>query len=96
MLDPCEDENEDIQDDDASLGTDSVQRDGSSESDSEVTASCLLFLTLCRFRRKRWGDFWFHSATFSDVDAFKSSSCWHYLVYLNVTSHDSLKLRCNS
>ena len=46
MLDPCEDENEDIQDDDASLGADSVQRDGSSESDSEVTANCLLFLTL--------------------------------------------------
>ena len=46
MLDPCEDENEDIQDDDASLGVDSVQRDGSSESDSEVTANCLIFLTL--------------------------------------------------
>lgn len=36
MLDPCEDENDDIQDDSVSLGADSVQRDEYSESDSEV------------------------------------------------------------
>ena len=46
MLDPREDENEDIQDDGASLGADSIQRDGSSESDSQVIANYLLFLTL--------------------------------------------------
>ncbi|KAI7979282.1 Meiosis-specific protein ASY1 [Camellia lanceoleosa] len=32
MLDPCEDENDDIQDDDVSLGADFVQRDENSES----------------------------------------------------------------
>lgn len=36
MLDPCEDENEEIQDDEVSLGADSVLRDDNSESDSEV------------------------------------------------------------
>ncbi|KAI8003669.1 hypothetical protein LOK49_LG08G03454 [Camellia lanceoleosa] len=36
MLDPCEDENDDIQDDDVSLGADFVQRDEHSESISEV------------------------------------------------------------
>lgn len=36
VLDPCEDENNDNQDDDASLGADSLQRDGGSESDSDV------------------------------------------------------------
>lgn len=36
VLDPCEDENEDIQDDEVSLGADSVQKDDYSESDSEV------------------------------------------------------------
>ena len=36
MLDPCEDENDDIQDEEVSLGDDSMQRDDSSESDSEV------------------------------------------------------------
>jgi hypothetical protein len=36
VLDPCEDENEDIQDDEVSLGADSVLRDYNSESDSEV------------------------------------------------------------
>ena len=36
MLDPCEDENDDIQEDEVSLGADSMQRDDSSESDSEV------------------------------------------------------------
>lgn len=36
VLDPCEDENEDVQDDEMSLGADSVQKDDSSESDSEV------------------------------------------------------------
>ncbi|CAL5343499.1 unnamed protein product [Camellia sinensis] len=35
MLDPCEDENDDIQDDDVSLGADFVQRDEHSESVSE-------------------------------------------------------------
>ncbi|CAL5439971.1 unnamed protein product [Camellia sinensis] len=35
MLDPCEDENNDIQDDDVSLGVDFVQRDEHSESISE-------------------------------------------------------------
>ncbi|XP_034691094.1 meiosis-specific protein ASY1-like isoform X3 [Vitis riparia] len=39
VLDPCEDENEDIQNDDVSLGADSVQRDDYSESDSEVNLS---------------------------------------------------------
>lgn len=36
MLDPCEDENEYIQDDEVSLGADSLQKDDYSESDSEV------------------------------------------------------------
>ncbi|CAL5421898.1 unnamed protein product [Camellia sinensis] len=35
MLDPCEDENDDIQDDDVSLGADFIQRDEHSESVSE-------------------------------------------------------------
>uniref|UniRef100_A0A2N9H7Q6 HORMA domain-containing protein n=1 Tax=Fagus sylvatica TaxID=28930 RepID=A0A2N9H7Q6_FAGSY len=39
VLDPCEDENEDVQDDEMSLGADSVQKDDSSESDSEVNHS---------------------------------------------------------
>ncbi|KAK7838481.1 meiosis-specific protein asy1 [Quercus suber] len=39
VLDPCEDENEDIQDDEMSLGADSVQKDDSSDSDSEVNHS---------------------------------------------------------
>ncbi|XP_061993330.1 meiosis-specific protein ASY1-like [Rosa rugosa] len=39
VLDPCEDENDDIQDDEVSLGDDSMQMDGSSESDSEVNQS---------------------------------------------------------
>ncbi|KAG5520627.1 hypothetical protein RHGRI_033268 [Rhododendron griersonianum] len=39
VLDPCEDENDDIQDDEVSLGADSVQRDEYSESDSEVSHS---------------------------------------------------------
>ncbi|CAL5394633.1 unnamed protein product [Camellia sinensis] len=38
VFDPCEDENDDIQDDDVSLGADSVQRE-CSESDSEVGLS---------------------------------------------------------
>ncbi|KAH9708218.1 Meiosis-specific protein ASY1 [Citrus sinensis] len=37
VLDPCEDENDDMQDDEVSLGADSVQRDESSDSDSEVS-----------------------------------------------------------
>ncbi|KAK2636789.1 hypothetical protein Ddye_031581 [Dipteronia dyeriana] len=39
VLDPCEDDNDDMQDDEVSLGTDSVQKDGSSESDTEVNES---------------------------------------------------------
>ncbi|KAK6281801.1 hypothetical protein POUND7_015626 [Theobroma cacao] len=39
VLDPCGDENDDIQDDEVSLGADSVQRDESSDSDSEVNES---------------------------------------------------------
>lgn len=37
VLDPCEEENDDIQDDEVCLGDDSVQRDEYSESDSEVS-----------------------------------------------------------
>ena len=36
VLDPCGDENDDIQDDEVNLGADSVQRDESFDSDSEV------------------------------------------------------------
>lgn len=36
MLDPCEEDNDDMQDDEVSLGADSVQREGPSESDTEV------------------------------------------------------------
>lgn len=36
VLDPCEDENDDIQNDDVSLGADSVERDEDTESDNEV------------------------------------------------------------
>ncbi|KAM0984382.1 hypothetical protein ACFX14_011940 [Malus domestica] len=41
ILDPCEDENDDIQDDEVSLGADSMQRDdySGSDSDSEVNQS---------------------------------------------------------
>lgn len=39
VLDPCGDENDDIQDDEVSLGADSVQRYESSDSDSEVNES---------------------------------------------------------
>ncbi|KAE8730134.1 4-coumarate--CoA ligase-like 1-like [Hibiscus syriacus] len=39
VLDPCGDENDDIQDEEVSLGVDSVQRDESSDSDSEVSES---------------------------------------------------------
>ncbi|ESR51273.1 hypothetical protein CICLE_v10033677mg, partial [Citrus x clementina] len=35
VLDPCEDENDDMQDDEVSLGADSVQRDESSDSDNK-------------------------------------------------------------
>lgn len=42
MLDPCEDENEDIQDDEVSLGADSLQRDEFSDSDSGVSLLKLL------------------------------------------------------
>ncbi|KAI8030689.1 Meiosis-specific protein ASY1 [Camellia lanceoleosa] len=46
VLDPCENENDDIQDDDVSLGADSVQRE-CSEFDSEVIELMLhLFLVL--------------------------------------------------
>ncbi|XP_040374330.1 meiosis-specific protein ASY1 isoform X1 [Rosa chinensis] len=39
VLDPCEDENDDTQDDEVSLGADSMQRDDFSETDSEVNQS---------------------------------------------------------
>ncbi|GFP96409.1 horma domain-containing protein 1 [Phtheirospermum japonicum] len=39
MLDPCEDENNDNQDDDVSLGADSIQKDEDSESDSDMSNS---------------------------------------------------------
>lgn len=39
VLDPCEDGNDDIEDDEFSLGADSEQRDDSSESDNEVNQS---------------------------------------------------------
>ncbi|KAF3433073.1 hypothetical protein FNV43_RR24175 [Rhamnella rubrinervis] len=39
VLDPCEDENEGSQDDEVSLGAESLQRDGYSDSDSEGTIS---------------------------------------------------------
>ncbi|KAF9686196.1 hypothetical protein SADUNF_Sadunf03G0133400 [Salix dunnii] len=39
VLDPCEDEHDDMEDDEVSLGADSAQRNGSSESGSEVNQS---------------------------------------------------------
>ncbi|KAB2090667.1 hypothetical protein ES319_A03G138300v1 [Gossypium barbadense] len=39
VLDPCGDENDDIEDEEVSLGVDSVQRDESSDSDTEVGES---------------------------------------------------------
>ncbi|KAJ4710847.1 HORMA domain-containing protein 1 [Melia azedarach] len=39
VLDPCEDDNDDMQDDEVSLGANSVRRDDSSESDSEDNQS---------------------------------------------------------
>ncbi|KAL7154597.1 hypothetical protein ABFS83_03G012200 [Erythranthe nasuta] len=39
VLDPCEDENNDNQDDDVSLGADSVQKDEDTDSDSEISNS---------------------------------------------------------
>ncbi|KAJ6346971.1 hypothetical protein OIU76_003627 [Salix suchowensis] len=39
VLDPCEDEHDDMEDDEVSLGADSAQRNGSSESGSEVDES---------------------------------------------------------
>ncbi|KAL7251503.1 hypothetical protein ACSBR1_013355 [Camellia fascicularis] len=51
VLDPCEDENDDIQDDDVSLGADFVQRDEHSESDSEVITTCDGFLDAKSNRR---------------------------------------------
>lgn len=45
MLDPCEEENDDIQDDEVCLGDDSVQRDEYSESDSEVMCYPLLLVS---------------------------------------------------
>ncbi|KAJ6934182.1 meiosis-specific protein ASY1-like isoform X2 [Populus alba x Populus x berolinensis] len=39
VLDPCEDENDDMEDDEVSLGADSVERDGYSESGTEVNQS---------------------------------------------------------
>jgi len=39
VLDPCEDENDDVPEDEVSLGADSVQDDDSSSSDTEVKRS---------------------------------------------------------
>ncbi|KAI3467705.1 hypothetical protein Pfo_024368 [Paulownia fortunei] len=39
VLDPCEDENNDNQDDEVSLGADSIQKDEDSESDSDISNS---------------------------------------------------------
>ncbi|XP_020538966.1 meiosis-specific protein ASY1 [Jatropha curcas] len=39
VLDPCEDENDDMEENEASLGADSLQKDDSSESDSEINQS---------------------------------------------------------
>ncbi|XP_021630541.1 meiosis-specific protein ASY1 isoform X3 [Manihot esculenta] len=39
VLDPCDDENDDMEEDEVSLGADSLQKDNSSESDSEVDQS---------------------------------------------------------
>lgn len=36
VLDPCEDETDDMEEDEVSLGDDSLQKEDSSESDSEV------------------------------------------------------------
>ncbi|KAI8027378.1 Bifunctional nuclease 1 [Camellia lanceoleosa] len=44
MLDPCEDENDDIQDDDVSLGADFVQRDEHSESVSEISSRIVMIM----------------------------------------------------
>ena len=43
VLDPCEDENDDMEDDEVSLGADSVERDGYSESGTEVNLITILF-----------------------------------------------------
>lgn len=51
VLDPCEDENNDNEDDEISLGADSVQKDEDSESDSEVIGNCI-----CSSNRS---SFWF-------------------------------------
>lgn len=37
VLDPCEDENDDNQDDDVSLGADSLQKNDDSDSESEAS-----------------------------------------------------------
>ncbi|KAI8002062.1 Alpha-L-fucosidase 2, partial [Camellia lanceoleosa] len=44
MLDPCEDENDDIQDDDVSLEADFVQRDEHSESVSEISSRIVMIM----------------------------------------------------
>ncbi|KAI8017763.1 putative LRR receptor-like serine/threonine-protein kinase [Camellia lanceoleosa] len=44
ILDPCEDENDDIQDDDVSLGADFVQRDEHSESVSEISSRIVMIM----------------------------------------------------
>lgn len=43
MLDPCEDENDDMQEDEVSLGADTAQRDESTDSDSEVKLCLALY-----------------------------------------------------
>ncbi|KAI7988618.1 Meiosis-specific protein ASY1 [Camellia lanceoleosa] len=44
VLDPCEDENDDLQDNDVSLGVDFVQRDEHSESDSEISSRIVMIM----------------------------------------------------
>lgn len=46
MLDPCEDENNENQDDEISLEADSLQKDDDSEYDTEVIA---IWLTSCGY-----------------------------------------------
>ncbi|GMP85116.1 hypothetical protein CsSME_00038405 [Camellia sinensis var. sinensis] len=44
MLDPCEDENDDSQDDDVSMGADFVQRDEHYESVSEISSRIVMIM----------------------------------------------------
>ena len=77
MLDPCEDENEDIQDDEMSLGADSVQKDDSSDSDSEVNRQCYsifcVFISLwIEDTTKAWMELTWFSCTGTEIKLKKS------------------------